>query len=328
MIRSASVASLAFLLAAPAPATAAAPPAGHEPGVYWEQSLEMQMAGFAMPAQTMKLCMPKRQWDEPPRSGKDGDCEMKDVKRSGSRITWKVVCKDGSSGEGDMTYSSDAYSGAMTMRSQGQEMRMKMKGKKLGGDCDAGEVKRKAAEVRQQIDDQKALQEQGRKEQCDKAVDEMQLYAFVPITRGLPANCADRIADFCHRLETRQGFVAFERVNGQPDAPRKAEKLCDKDLAEVKASLCAAAAKDQQKGKKLEGDSVEFVFASCPEQANALAKRECAGRSFTSMPRAQAEFCTKFARKALDAGEQEEAPQKAPEASDVKQRILKGLFGR
>src|SRR5512144_637178 len=152
MVRSASIASLALLAAAaPAPARAAgAADVPREPGVYWEQSVEMQMAGFAMPPQTSKVCRPKKGADEPPTSGQDRKCQMTDVKRTGARMTWKVKCEDGTSGEGDVTWGADAYDGKMTMRTEGQEVRMKMKGKKVGGDCDANETKRQVAGIQQQ----------------------------------------------------------------------------------------------------------------------------------------------------------------------------------
>jgi hypothetical protein len=319
----------ALLLAAlPFVALAAGPAA--EPGVYWEQTVEMQMMGFSMPATTMKVCMPKGAWDQPPKAG-DGDdnCQLSEVKRSGPRMTWKVKCKDGTSGSGDMTYGGDTFQGTTVMNTGGQTVRMAMKGKKVGGDCDANEGERRSEEIRQQIDDQQAQQAEARAEGCADAVREMELSSFQPVTPGAQPFCADKTADFCKRLETREGLVAFRRASGQDGARGQAERLCKRRLSDIEARLCAEAAKEQSRGRKLQGEAVEFVFASCPDQAKALARTECAGRSYTSMPEAQRDFCTRHAREAMDEGERPPASSgPSLPVPDVKREILRGLFGR
>lgn len=321
-------AALLVLLAAP-PAASLAATAEKVPGVYWEQTIEMQMMGFSMPAQTVKVCMPKGAWEQPPKPG-DGDenCKMTDVKRTGSRFVWKVKCQDGTTGSGDMTYGGDTFQGTTVMNTGGQTVRMAMKGKKVGGDCDANEGERQAEELREQLGAQQAQQAELEAQGCADAVDEMQVLAFVAPAPGLPVSCAGRAADFCKRLETRAGLVAFHRASDHEGARERAEQLCKRRLSDVEAKLCAAAAREQQRGRGLEGEAVEFVFASCPDQARALAKTECAGRDFTSMPDAQRDFCTRYARERLDQGEAAPAPPPAAPVPDVKGAILRGIFGR
>lgn len=317
---------LALLAAVPAAALAAEPKA--EPGVYWEQTVEMQMMGFSMPPQTAKVCMPKAAWDRPPKAG-DGDdnCQMTDVKRTGSRLQWKVKCKDGTSGSGDMTYGPSTFQGTTTMNTGGQTVHMAMKGKKLGGDCDAAEGQRRAEEIRGQIEAQQAQQAEAQAQGCANAVAQMDVSSFHPMAPGAPVLCPKESAEFCKRLETREGLVTFRRNSGQEGAREQAEKICRKKLADVEKRLCAEAAKEQSRGRQLSGDAVEFVFESCPEQAQAIAKAECAGRSYTGMPDAQREFCTRYAREQLDRGDPPPAAPALP-IPDVKGRILKGLFGR
>jgi hypothetical protein len=320
---------LAVLAAAPFAARAADVKA--EPGVYWDQTVEMQMMGFSMPATTMRVCMPKGAWDQPPRAG-DGDdnCQMTEVKRSGPRMTWKVKCKDGTSGSGDMTFGGDTFQGTTVMNTGGQTVKMAMKGKKVGGDCDANENQRRGEEVRQQIEDQQAQQAEVQAQGCAQAVAEMDVSAFHPVTPGAPPFCADKAktTEFCKRLETREGLVTFRRNSGQEGAREQAETICKKRLSDVEKRLCAESAKEQSRGRKLQGDAVEFVFASCPDQAQAIAKTECAGRSYTGMPEAQREFCTRYARERLDQGDPPPAAAPAIPVPDVKRQILKGLFGR
>jgi hypothetical protein len=315
MVRSASLASLALLLtASPAPGRAAEelPP---EPGVYWEQSVEMQMAGFSMPAQKSKVCLPKKGMQEPPRNAKDdGKCEMTDVKRTGSRMTWKMKCKDGTTGEGDITSSPDAFDGTMTMRTQGQEALMKMKGKKVGGDCDAAELKRKVAGAQKQASESQARYAESQVKLCEDGAAKLQLELFVPVYPGVPVSCKDP-AKLCANVETRQGLLTLKQQRDK-DARAKVEKLCKKDLDGVVEKLCAAAAKEQKKQTEYSDQAaLEFVFGYCPDLARTLAKRECAGRKFTALPPAQRDFCTRWAQKRLEGGAEEEAGREPAKAS-------------
>jgi hypothetical protein len=313
MVRSASLASLVLLLSAPPAPARAAEEAGKEPGVYWEQSVEMQMAGFSMPAQTHKVCIPKKGLEEPPRSGRDDKCEMTDVKRTGSRMTWKMKCKDGTTGEGDITSGPDTFDGTMTMRTQGHEALMKMKGKKVGGDCDAGEVKRKVAGLQKQVEEQQAQAAESRAKRCEDAARRMELGMFLAPYPNIPVQCSDT-SRFCANLETREGLVALKQ-NGGDGAPARAGKLCKKDVDAVVERLCAAAAKEQQKETRLsDAASLEFVFGYCQDLAKALAKRECAGRKFTALPPSQREFCTRWAQRKLE-GDGEAPAREAPAAA-------------
>lgn len=327
MIRFAALASFAILLAlAPARAVAASP--GREPGTYWEHTAEMQMGGFAMPPQTQKVCMPKASWQEPPKAGQDDSCKITDVKRTASRMSWKMECRDGMKGAGEMTHSPDAFSGTITMRGDGQDMRMKVKGRRLGGDCDAGELKRQVAEAQQAADAAQAEHARGLEAACEDAAESMHLMMFVSPIKGVPPQCPDATR-FCARLETREGLAAFRQGSEEDGARASAGKLCKKDLAAIEAKLCGATAKDLERGKRADAASLEFVFASCPDQAKALAKRECAGRKFTALPPAQRDFCIRWAQGNLEADAQPEPVEEAPSPADaVKSRIIKGIFGR
>lgn len=322
MTRRAALPALLALLSVTAPAAAE----GGAPGVYWEQSIEMQMAGFSMPAQTIQVCMPKGTWEEPPKAGPDDDCQLSEVKRTGSRMTWKVRCKDGTSGTGDLTYAPASFQGTMIMQTGGQTLRMAMKGKKVGGDCDAEESKRRVEELQQLAAEQQAQQAELQAQGCADAVREMDVSSFHPMAPGAPVLCPKESAEFCRRLETREGLVAFRRGSGQEGGRQQAERVCRRKLADVEERLCAEAAAERARGRRLEGDAAEFVFASCPEQARAIAQEECAGRSFTSMPEAQREFCTRYAREQPDEGEP--ARPAALPIPDVKRALIRGLFGR
>ena len=58
----------------------------------WEQTVEMQMQGFSMPAQTTKVCVPKKGLKEPPGAGRDEKCKVTNVRNDGKTMTWSMVC--------------------------------------------------------------------------------------------------------------------------------------------------------------------------------------------------------------------------------------------
>jgi hypothetical protein len=375
MVRSASLVTAALLVAAP-PAAARAAAAAElppEPGVYWEQTIEAQLSnGFKVPTQTHKICMPKKQdfrdMKEPPGmdDGRDSrKCKPKDVKRSAGGMSWKMTCEDGSSGEGEMTFKGDTLSGTMTSRMQGMTIQMKVSGRKVGGDCDANEQKREALALKKQVDDQQAQLARAQADACAEAADKVELAAFIPFQPGVPVQCTDT-SKLCAGLETRKGLVALQGAADPRggDARKAVEKLCKKDLAATVKRHCDAAAKEQEKKTRFDdAATLEYVFGYCPDLAKTLAKRECKGRSYTSLPRAQRDFCTRWAEEAMadrgapaapandgryqssgvpDVDDAQPAQKKAkkkkaaeedddsskPKDEDMKSKILKGLFGR
>ena len=111
----------------------------------WEITTKMEMPGkpgTAMPQQTVKHCMTKKDIEDPrrttPSAGeRDSRCKMTDYKLQGNAASWKMTC-DGMDGTGTVTYSGDSYSGNQTMAmKRGKEvmhMKMAYAGKRVG-DC-------------------------------------------------------------------------------------------------------------------------------------------------------------------------------------------------
>ena len=88
----------------------------------WDITMKMEMTGmpFAMPPMTVSHCYTKEDVQDskktiPSTSNKKDDCETKDVKVVGNKVTWKVQCKDGSKGSGEMEAQKTSYNGMMTM---------------------------------------------------------------------------------------------------------------------------------------------------------------------------------------------------------------------
>jgi hypothetical protein len=105
----------------------------------WEISSTMSMPGmpYKIPPTKVTHCYTKEELKDSQKTipKQDGDCKMTDVKYSGSRMTWKMVCtgKSTGKGEGEIVYKgSTAYEGSMKMETQGMVMTSKYKAKRIG----------------------------------------------------------------------------------------------------------------------------------------------------------------------------------------------------
>jgi hypothetical protein len=127
---------LAILVLATVPAVAVA--AGMKPGNY-EYTTKMEMPGmpFAMPAMTMKHCLKQEDIDKNRQynSDQNKDCEVKNLKQAGSKTTFDLACKDGTTGNAEYNVTDSGMTGKTVMKTgDGQNMTMNMTAKRLG-DC-------------------------------------------------------------------------------------------------------------------------------------------------------------------------------------------------
>ncbi len=103
-------------------------------GDSWEITSQMEMPGMptAMPATTQRVCTAKEQ---PPFRARE-NCRITDQQKLPNGWSWKMVCNDGSTADGNMTYQGTAaWTGVMNMKMKEGAMSMKMTGKRLG-ECD------------------------------------------------------------------------------------------------------------------------------------------------------------------------------------------------
>lgn len=114
------------------------------------KKIEAMMAsrGAKLDAQgaSVRFCLTKEQAAKPAEPRLTGDCTMSDLRRSGSKVSYRFACTKPQpvSGEGQVDYLSEkAYTGKSTMTTQlngqPQPMTMAMAGKWLGAAC--GDVK-------------------------------------------------------------------------------------------------------------------------------------------------------------------------------------------
>src|SRR3954469_313913 len=87
----------------------------------WEITSTVEMNGRAMPPQTFQKCVKPEDVKDPQgmikNSHKSSDCDQKDIKVTGSTVSFSMVCHKGGNtqtGHGEITYSGESYSGTMT----------------------------------------------------------------------------------------------------------------------------------------------------------------------------------------------------------------------
>jgi hypothetical protein len=304
-----------------------------EPGVVWEHTVSMEMAGFSMPGQTSRICKPRKDWNEPPGSGRDDEkCKVTDVRRSGQTMTWKVACegKEKYTGEGEMTWAGDAYTGKMTMHSADGDMLMRMKGRQTSEACDAGEAKRQVAAIQAQAQEHQAV---AAAQVCESAVQTMNAAWFT----GAKPLCVDAAARnrMCDRTATRAGYL--QAIQLPEPQQRDLAQVCGRPLNASLSRICADTLREEaalaSQATSAAMELLAFIEKHCPVETKAVAQRECAGQEYSTMNRKYRDFCVKYGAHLMA-----KSPPKAPAASpapkkpedpatDAAKKAVKGLFG-
>lgn len=251
----------------------------------WEVTMSMEMAGMpSMPAMTMKVCKPKDKGEES-LIPTEKDCKVLEQKRSGSKFSFRIQCdRKGETmiGTGETEYiNKDSYRGTlrMTGTADGQKMDLKQSytGKRAGT-CSAEAQKK---ELDSKI---AAIQAQGNEaiaKICNDGMGSMQPMLFI----GDGAICKDRKNEFCSAA-TKAGQdlrdpAAWPRY--EKKTWREAVKACGGDDAAVVRDACKSAG-----GKR---EHLMFIAGNCKDEASALRKANCDGRTYTSVDAAYRDFC-------------------------------------
>jgi hypothetical protein len=323
--------------------------AAQSSGELWEITSQMNIPGMpaGMGAQTQRVC----QGDDPERraaADKKGqeDCKVTDRKQSATRLQMTMTCKQGTMTI-DQQYNAAGteFKGSMKMTSKDGEFVMNTTGRKVGP-CDAvaarKEQEAQSAAAKKQMEASIAAGAAAQKQaneaqikQCAEATDKMNatgfgMYGHCYAKKGDPdcksymdmmarqspeaaKSCNARLADFCRRYRTQEGFVLAR-------GDESAAQVCGVTTASIKEAECPKAAN---------GGSLEFLGRFCPVEARPIAQEHCTGREYTSkMGGKYYSFCQAY----LANNSLEKPPASA--ADQVKQGVskgidkLKGLFGR
>jgi hypothetical protein len=136
-----------FVVTATLLSFATAAPAQEMPGGLWEIKTKMDIPGLPpemaakMGNNTRTQCVKpgESKWSEQrnPNDRGDRQCEQKEMKVEGNKVSWKMTCKDGTTGEGTVTHNGkDAYKMDMTMNSPHGNMKMQMEGRRIADTCE------------------------------------------------------------------------------------------------------------------------------------------------------------------------------------------------
>lgn len=285
------------------------------PDELWEVTSRTEMAGMSMPASTTKVCKPKGDRDPSRMAEKDknSDCRMTDVKQSGNRSTWKVVCTkpEPMTGTGDFTYSGDKYDGTMKMsgKMEGESFTMTqhISGKKVGSctyEEPSKQVERVQAQSQAMID-----------KECDNHIAELNPGSIFG-GQGVPEEaliCKHRKKDFCAATtrvtQQMKDEAGFEQASNKYRHWRDAATACNIDPNAVSAPACKSAV-----GKK----NYRFVADNCPVEGKALAQKHCAGMDYTAIMGSEyRDVCQKYAaelgKSQVGEGKSESKAEAAPE---------------
>lgn len=119
------------------------------PAGLWQITSKMDVPGMPpemaakMGNMTMTHCIKpgERKWNEQRGAMDRGErkCEPVETKTQGNKVSWKLRCADGTSGEGSVSHNGkDAYTMDMTMNSPRGSMKMHSEGKRIAETCEKG----------------------------------------------------------------------------------------------------------------------------------------------------------------------------------------------
>jgi len=346
-----------------------------EDGQLWEVTSKMEMPedmpeGMmgGMGKRTFTMCRGEDERDALKKDKDMKDCEIKDLKQTDTKVSMTAVCKEGRTAKVEIVYnkSRSEYKGTMRVKDGGDEMTMITTGKKLGT-CD---VKKAKAEQTAKIEKHKAMgdelmaqhaaamkkSEKNQIKGCVKGLETMNpgefglygscfsrkdkdctsaLASYATSQPKVAEECSARAAEFCELYQTPDGY--HKTGAEDDDRRRSAAEMCGVNQDNLLAKLCKGASK---------AEAFEFIGGNCPSQAKPLAKKHCAGRSYTvkegdprRVDKKWFKFCVAVAGRHAE-GEDEvvrETPKDAKDEvkSEAKKAAkgaavdaLKGLFGR
>jgi Protein of unknown function (DUF3617) len=120
------------------PVTAVSAVASMKEGL-WEITTTMEMPGmpYQPPASVYRHCYTREDLKDEKQvlPKQQGDCRVTDMKRDGSRMTWKIVCsgENKGKGEGEITFRGDsAYDGSMNIEMNEMKMTGRYKARRVG----------------------------------------------------------------------------------------------------------------------------------------------------------------------------------------------------
>lgn len=254
-------------------------------GEYWEVTSKMEMEGmpFAMPAQTIKVCVLKGQDMDPRKMNQGKECQFSDYKASGKKISYKFRCVekgDTMTGDAEYTLGTNKSEGVMHMsgKSSGHDMKMTQtsSSKLIGGNCDPDQIAR----------DNKDKQDKMRRESQE------QLDAMCDSSAYSAIDWVDNYSKFINDKNPCPGKKKQLCGAASKEAPRDANlfyKVAEREEL-IKGCNINMAATTKAVCKTINDKNIYLLSKYCPAEVKAFKaaqrRKDCEGRSFTAETRA------------------------------------------
>jgi hypothetical protein len=292
----------------------------------WQMTTRMELEGMQMPARSQQVCMKKGEAQPQGLAQQDPNCRTTEQRRTGNKLTWKVVCTgdNAMTGTGEMTRNRDTLEGRMLMKGKDGEMKIAYSGR-LSGTCDARTHQDpQIAAAQQQVAAMQAQSNAQIAQLCRESIERFNTQMFE--MQGSP--CAARGGEYCAHLkktaqsmQTPAGYRKAMQADGlRGDGWERAAGYCKMQAAPVRAAACKSAAG---------GRDWAFVADFCPEDTQKLAAEHCAGREYTvAMSSEYKPICAKYAGSFAQPQRAAAKPAAAPAASDaVSEGVKEGVRG-
>jgi hypothetical protein len=313
-------------------------------GTRWEVTTSINAMGMSIPGQVTQVCSTGDHQDQPlPPESKQSQCSYTLLGKSGNTAKYAIKCggEHPMDGTGEMTYASDHYSGKFNLNSAAQgQMTMAFEGKKMGA-CTGAEANNpaKVNALKQQAAAGQAQYRQAMAQSCKLQAEEgARPYPFMDALNTGTVQCPDPALkqQYCSHFQSYKPFLGQKDSEAQIRASgvtgtvmatpfTDSLKLCGLTAEAVETKLCSTAENDGE---------MAFLVKDCPVQAKAIAARECAGRSYTSVSAKYRGMCSTYATANANGTQSNSTPgapgtpDPASTMKDNAKSALKGLFGR
>jgi len=243
------------------------------PGEYWEITSKMEMPGMpmAMPATTLKICLPLG-GERDPRHTADKNCVVSDVVNSGNKTSWKMRCDhngDIMNGSGEMTGTRDNAEGVMRLSgtSGGKKFDMtnSYKNRRIGGSCDTDEMANKMKGMAQA-------------QSCDVGRFNLEQKISLSYLMLDEKTCPGKKQPFCDSVRTeavRDAKVYAVLVETDKKAKIQVAGACGINMAATTQAIC----------RTVNEGNYGTLTRYCPAEAklyqDSARRKACEGRSFT-----------------------------------------------
>ncbi len=275
--------SASFSFATPITAQAAT-------GEMWD--VKMKMSGLDMDMPSQQVCMAKDKMSEKDVQGDEG-CRTTSFKALGpNHVKYSFACKDGSTGDGDLERTAKTFKQTMNMVQNGEKTTMNSQGTNTGKVCDPDAGKKKMASALAQA--------------CEDATKRMDGYgSFFPKKKDVGLNCDQQKAAYCSFVKSTAATMIDSKVFEKNAFSEGYDAKTAEEVGTWQKAVTACGAGNPDSIKKsackngVDTGNYQMVQRFCPAEnaeLNALYKRECVGRNYTSnkLNQKYASFCSNF----------------------------------